>query len=124
MSASPPSDKEIPMPESRTQKILRELNEELKRDKAIILGMSSEQRHALTVIIMIVAVLALVAGLVWASVASAATFPITVTCPKDQANNTCTLTREDADKVFALIQHNNAVTQVLQSRKCNALNDS
>ena len=114
--------------ETRNQKLLRELNEQIKRDRDTVKGMSPEERHTLAVIVLVVAVIALVAGLVWAGVAGAASFPITISCPRDQANNTCTLTRDDADKVFALIQHNNAATAALAeqaSRKCpTALNES
>ena len=114
--------------ETRNQKLLRELNEQYIRDRNTVKGMSDQERHTLAVIIMVVAVLALVAGLVWAGVANAASFPITISCPRDQANDTCTLTRHDADKVFALIQHNNAATAALAeqaARKCpTALNES
>ena len=97
--------------ESRSKKILHEINDEFQRDKQIIMGMTSEQRHVVAVVVMIVVVLALIAGLVWAGTARAGGFPITITCPKDQTNNTCTLSRDVADKVFMLIQHTKLVPE-------------
>lgn len=109
--------------ESRNQKLLREVNEEIAREKDVFMGMTGAQRKLLVIVVLVAALFALLVG--YAMAAPGGSFPITITCPKDLTNNTCSLSRDEAAKVFTLIEHNNAVTRALtEARKCGAINET
>ena len=105
--------------ETKTQKILKSINEEFDREKRVVGGMSKEERQVLAILVMAIAVIAIVATLVYTSIAHASAFEMDVQCEGE----VCTVAKKD---IKALIKHNNAVTVELQkqmSRNCRSLSD-
>lgn len=91
--------------ESRNKKLLREINEEIDREKRIVAGMSKDERQVLAIVVMVIAVIAIVATLAYASIAHAAPVRITTQCLK----GVCLI---EADLYKALIEsHNDNATR-------------